>query len=121
MDEKLNNSQFDVVDQLLSSVLEKDSEVLETSIVKEQTVIRIRLEKRKRHNVTIIEIDSGDVKKLDIHNIAKELKRRLAAGGTVHGNVIEIQGDHRYRVKRLLQEMGFKEDNILVDENVTIA
>jgi translation initiation factor 1 len=109
--------EIDAVDQLLSSILGKD-EGLESSIIKEQTLIRIRLERRRRHNVTIIEVDSSDVKKLDIESIARELKRKLAAGGTVKEHVIELQGDHRYKVRRILMEMGFKEDNILIDETV---
>ncbi len=56
--------------------------------------------------VTVIEFDSSDVKAIDINGIAKELKRRLAAGGTVKDNVIEVQGDQRQRVKKLLVELG---------------
>ena len=106
------------VDELLQSLLGKEESPLETSIVKEQTIIRIRLEKRKRHTVTVIEIDGAEAKKLDIESIAKELKRKLAAGGTVRDNVIELQGDHRYKVKKILAEMGFNPDNILIDESV---
>jgi len=113
--EKPNNVD---VDQLLESLLGKEEAPIETTLVKEQTIVRIRLERRRRHIVTVIEIDGADAKKLDIENIAKELKRKLAAGGTVHDNVIELQGDHRYRVKRLLAEMGFNPDNILIDESV---
>lgn len=117
MKEDQGTQDVDVVDRLLSSLLGKDED-LESSIVKEQTLIRIRLEKRRRHIVTIIEVDGSDAKKLDIESIARELKRKLAAGGTVKEHVIELQGDHRYKVKRMLTEMGFKEDNILMDETI---
>ena len=107
----------DVVDELLSSLLETGQQsVAEEVITKEQTIVRVRLERRKRHLVTVIEIDSSG--KLDIESLARELKRRLAAGGTVHESTIELQGDHRYKVKKILMEMGFKEENILIDENV---
>ncbi len=113
--EKLNNVD---VDQLLESLLGKEETPIESTLVKEQTIVRIRLEKRRRHVVTVIEIDGADAKKLDIESLAKELKRKLAAGGTVHDNVIELQGDHRYKVKKILTEMGFNPDNILIDESV---
>ncbi len=115
----MGNDRFadDVVDQLLSSVLDKESSVLETSLAREQTIVRIRLERRRRYVVTLIEIDGSDVKKLGIEDIARELKRRLAAGGTVRDNIIEIQGDHRYKVKKILVDMGFRSENILLDES----
>ncbi len=106
------------VDELLQSLLGKEESPIEETIVKEQTIIRIRLERRRRHMVTVIEFDGAEAKKLDIENIAKELKKRLAAGGTVRDNAIELQGDHRYKVKKILSEMGFNPDNILIDESV---
>ncbi len=110
--------QGDIVDELLSSVLGGESET-EAAIAKEQALVRVRVERRKRHLVTVVEFDSSDVRSIDVEGIAKELKRKLAAGGTVKDNVIEVQGDQRYRVKKLLVEMGFKEENILVDETIT--
>ncbi len=111
--------QGDIVDELLSSVLGGESGS-EAEIAKEQALVRVRVERRRRHLVTVIEFDSSDVKALDIDGIAKELKRRLAAGGTVRENSIEVQGDQRQRVKKLLVEMGgFREENILIDETIT--
>lgn len=47
--------------------------------------------------MTIIRLD-GDVSTDKMRMIAKELKKRLGAGGTVKDGVIEIQGDHRNRM-----------------------
>jgi translation initiation factor 1 len=110
--------QGDTVDELLSTLLGNEDEP-QSVIAKEQALVRIRVEKRKRHLVTVIEFDSSEVRSIDIEGIAKELKRRLAAGGTVKDNLIEVQGDQRVRVKKLLVEMGFREDNILIDETIT--
>ncbi len=110
----------DTVEEFLSSVLGGTEEV-GAELAKEQALVRIRVERRRRHLVTVIQFDSSDIKSLDIHAIAKELKRKLATGGTVKDNVIEVQGDHRYKVKKLLVEMGFKEENILVDESIVEA
>jgi translation initiation factor 1 len=40
------------------------------------------------------------------------MKGKLACGGTVKGNSIELQGNHRERVKELLTVKGYSVDNI---------
>ncbi|MCG2884533.1 MAG: stress response translation initiation inhibitor YciH [Sulfolobales archaeon] len=82
---------------------------------KEQQYIKIKLEKRKfGKEVTIIEGITEDSAQLK--RIASELKSKLAAGGTVKDGRIEIQGDHREKVKELLIRMGYPESNIVVLE-----
>lgn len=110
----------DYIDQLLSSITGGDNAISE-SIAKEQAMIRIRVEKRRSHYVTVIEIDNASAKSINLEEIAKALKHKLAAGGTVKDNKIEIQGDHRYKIKKLLMEEGFSEGNILIDENITVV
>ena len=44
--------------------------------------------------------------------VSKELKRKLACGGTWKDGKIELQGDHRPRTKQLLKEMGYEENQI---------
>ena len=84
-------------------------------LTKEEQVIKIRLEKRKfGREVTIIE--GVDEKEFDLKKLASTLKSRLATGGTAKNGRIELQGDHRHRVKEILVEMGFPEENILIIE-----
>ncbi len=45
-------------------------------------------------------------------DIAKTLKSRLACGGTVKNNHVELQGDHREKVKEILVELGFSSEMI---------
>jgi translation initiation factor 1 len=40
------------------------------------------------------------------------MKSKLACGGTVKGNSIELQGNHRDRVKELLSLKGYSIENI---------
>ena len=81
----------------------------------EQQIIKIRLEKRRfGREVTIIE--GIDEKEFNLKELASELKSRLATGGTVKNGRIELQGDHRHRVKKLLAELGFPEENITIIE-----
>ena len=39
--------------------------------------------------------------------LAKELKTSCGAGGTLRGDVIEIQGAHRDRIVEVLQQKGW--------------
>lgn len=82
-------------------------------IAKEELLIRIRTEKRKwGREVTIIEGINDPA--IDLREIAAKLKSRLACGGTAKDGRIELQGNHKSRVKELLVEMGFPEENILI-------
>lgn len=44
----------------------------------------------------------------DIDALARELKTRCASGGAVEGVEIELQGEHRDRVRGWLRERGFE-------------
>ena len=79
----------------------------------EQQVIKIKLEKRRYgREVTIIE--GLNEKEINLKKLASELKSKLATGGTYKNGRIELQGDHRHRVKQILVEMGFPEENIII-------
>lgn len=83
-------------------------------VFREQQVIKIRLERRRRRkDVTIIE--GIDDKSTDLYGLAAKLKSKLACGGTAKNGRIELQGDHRQRVKGLLVELGFNPENIIVE------
>ncbi|BCU70749.1 stress response translation initiation inhibitor YciH [Stygiolobus caldivivus] len=82
---------------------------------REEQFIKIKVEKRRYgKEVTIIEGLNGT--DADLKKIASELKSKLAAGGTVKNGKIELQGDHRDRVKEILTKMGYPESNILIIE-----
>jgi len=77
----------------------------EAKVVKVYTVLR-----KFRKPVTIIEgIDKKSGK-----SVSKELKRKLACGGTWKEGKVELQGNHKARVKDLLVKMGYEEDQIEV-------
>lgn len=71
--------------------------------------IRVRSVKRTYGKVVTL-VDGFD--NVDIDKIAKDLKRKLACGGTSKNNTIELQGDHTNKVKNVLIGMGFSEDMI---------
>ncbi len=75
-------------------------------IAREQQEIRISTAKRRYGKiVTIVEgIDASDI---NIDDLARQLKTKCAAGGTVKDGKIELQGDHKKKVEGVLQELGF--------------
>ncbi len=75
-------------------------------IAKEQQKIRILTDTRRYGKVvTVVEgIDSTDI---DLEDLARKLKTRCAAGGTAKEGRIELQGDHKRKVKEVLEELGF--------------
>ncbi len=79
-------------------------------IEKEQQKIRIKTEyARFRKILTVVE---GLDDRAKAKELVKLLKRKLACGGTVKNTRIELQGDHRKKVKELLIAEGYKEKSI---------
>ena len=81
-------------------------------IAREQQNIKITTDKRRYGKlVTIIEgIDQGDI---DLDELAKKLKTKCASGGTVKDGRIELQGDHKKKVKAALEDMGFNVETVV--------
>ena len=93
--------------------LPKDICVCET-IAKEEQKIEVRLVKRKfgKFITTVYGIND---KSIDLKELAKKLKSKLACGGTTKDRVIELQGNHAKKVKKILVELGFPASTITSD------
>ena len=92
--------------------LAKELCVCET-IAKESQLIKVFLEKKKFKKYCTI-IEGIDQKEIDIKDLAKKLKERLACGGTMKKGKIELQGDHKNKVKGILVNLGFPSESIEV-------
>lgn len=80
------------------------------AIEKEEQKIKVFVEKRKFGKpITIIDGITANGK-----GVAKQLKSKLACGGTFKNNKIELLGDHKLRIKDLLVGLGYLEDQIEV-------
>jgi len=51
----------------------------------------------------------------EIEKVAKELKKRLACGGTIKNDEIILQGDHKSKIKAILLSLGYNEKEISID------
>ena len=72
-------------------------------IAREQQSVRISIDSR-RYGKTVTVIDGIDGNNIDIVDLAKTLKSRC----TCKDGRIELQGDHKKKVKLVLEEMGFR-------------
>ncbi len=90
--------------------LPKELCVCET-IAKESQTIKIRLEKKKFGKIYTV-VAGIDEKEINMKDLTKQLKSKLACGGTVKQGKIELQGDHKQRVKDFLMEFGFPAETI---------
>jgi translation initiation factor 1 len=91
--------------------LPKELCVCET-ISKEQQKIVVKIVKGKFKNMFLTIIEGIDIKGEEAKHIAKQLKQSLACGGSLKDGVIELQGDHRKRIKEVLQKLSFNISNI---------
>ncbi len=83
------------------------------TIAKEEAKIRVYLEKRTYGKmVTIVD---GIEEKANPKDLAKKLKTKLACGGTYKNGRIELRGDHKRKLKKLLIDAGFPEEKIEVE------
>ena len=79
-------------------------------IVKSSQKIKVTTDKKRYGK--IVTIISGFESGIDVKKIAKALKNELACGGTSKDNIIELQGDHRNKIKENLVKLGFEEGSI---------
>jgi len=84
-------------------------------IAREQQKILVKIEKKKfGKKYTVV---TGISKEANIEEIFKKLKNKFACGGTAKSGQIELQGDHKARMKAALVELGFPEETIELDRS----
>ncbi len=92
--------------------LPKELCVCET-IAKEEQRIKVKTIKRTfGKQITLIE--GINQKEINLIDLGKKLKSKFACGGTVKDGNIELQGDHKDKVKQELIKLGFAESSIEV-------
>lgn len=69
-------------------------------------IVRIRRETKGRGGKAVCVITGLPI--ADLKRLNKLLKSKCATGGAIKDDCIEIQGDHRERLKTLLESEGFQ-------------
>lgn len=79
-------------------------------IKKESQKIKVR-EVARRFGKIVTTI-SGLEDEKEAKRLEKEMKQKLACGGTVKGTDIELQGRHLRKIKEILKKNGYREELI---------
>ena len=74
-----------------------------------QQRLTIRTDTR-RYGKPVTIVSGFDTDVTDVKEVASTLKGKLACGGTVEDDEIELQGDHADRAADLLDDMGYAVD-----------
>ncbi|HIH34225.1 MAG TPA: stress response translation initiation inhibitor YciH [Nanoarchaeota archaeon] len=74
--------------------------------------IRVRTIKKKFGKLSTL-VEGIDTKSVNIKEVAKKLKNKFSCGGTVRDDgTIELQGNHKDRMKEALMVLGFSADAV---------
>jgi len=92
--------------------LPKELCVCET-IAKESQKIIVTVVKKKFNKLSTI-VEGIDEKEINLKELAKKLKSQFACGGTAKEGRIELQGDHKQKVREILIQSGFAQETIEV-------
>jgi len=69
--------------------------------------VRIRLETKGRKGKGVTTITGIPLAEVELKKLLKELKQKTSSGGSVKGNTLELQGDHRDILMTLLANRGW--------------
>jgi len=69
---------------------------------------KVRRETKGRKGKGVITISGLGLDSAALKALAKKLKKNCGTGGSVVGEVIEVQGDKRDTIKQVLEKNGFK-------------
>jgi len=70
--------------------------------------VRVSRDKKARRGKTVTVVTGLPGGPDSLAEVAGTLKRLCGSGGTVSGDTVEIQGDHRDRIAAKLTELGHK-------------
>ncbi len=69
-------------------------------------IVRIRREVSGRKGKGVTTIAGLEIADADLKKLAKSLKQLCGTGGYIKNGIIEIQGDHREKIRERLERQG---------------
>lgn len=86
----------------------KVSNTNKTAAAKDDGIVRLQRQTHARGGKVVTTITGVNLADAELKQLAKRLKQLCGSGGTVNDGTIEIQGDHRPRLKSELESLGYK-------------
>lgn len=77
-------------------------------VVASDGIAKVRRETKGRKGKGVITITDLGLDNVGLKKLASQLKKHCGCGGSVVGDVIEVQGDKRDAIKQVLEKNGFK-------------
>ena len=69
---------------------------------------KVKMRREKRRGKDMVVVFETRMSKSNLSGLLKEIQKNCGAGGTVKGDTIEIQGNHRDKVEEILKSHGLK-------------
>ena len=110
----VDNLALTVSDNLTESKNYTDLEIDKVELDYNNKFANVTKDVTEKHQAVTKRLDEHDI---DIKELTKTLKAKCACGGTAKNGQIELQGDHKVRVKEVLSELGFSSDTIEIRES----
>lgn len=71
-------------------------------------IVRLMRQTKGRKGKGVVCISGLEMHGNELKKLAKELKQQCGSGGSIKAGVIEIQGDHRDTLEKVLTQRGYK-------------
>jgi len=68
----------------------------------------LRIERKGRGGKTVTVVELRNIPSDESAKLAKEIKTKCGVGGKLKGNLLDIQGDQRSRIKELLTQKNIR-------------
>ncbi len=85
----------------------KPKKFTQKSLPPQQQTISLKLDKKRRRGKTVTLASGFQLSPKDLKSLSKLLKQTCGAGGTAKADEIEIQGDHRSKIKQKLLALHY--------------
>lgn len=69
---------------------------------------KVKMRRERRRGKDMIVVFETRMNKSNLQSLIKEIRKSCGAGGTVKGDTLEVQGDHRDKIKQILESRGLK-------------
>jgi len=88
------------------------TEICACELIKREETTKINVYATKKKFGKLVTVVEG-IEEKDMDKLAKELKRKLACGGSTKEGMILLQGDHLSRIKQHLVNAGYVPEHII--------
>lgn len=79
-----------------------------SSLPPQQQTVYLHRDSKGRGGSSVTLLKNLILSEEDMKQLAKRLKQICSSGGTIKENIIEIQGEHREKIREELKKMGYK-------------